>query len=326
MSATYGIDVAARDDPYVKNADGALDGIVHAAVPGTFWVVRLLEHFLIAAFEGDYQDYLPILKYIPPWFPGASFRRKAEIWKGYSMALLSKPYQEVKKQMENGTCKPSFVYHCLQNIESDRDIDHQEDIIQGTAGTMYIGGTDTTVAALNSFFLAMVLYPDVQKRTQEELDRVIGFGRLPSHSDEADLPYMTAVMYEVLRTQPVTPIGIPHYTTEDDYYRGYYIPKDSVVISNIWAILHDKDMYPDPDTFNPSRWLTPDGTGINTDLRDIMANFGFGRRVCPGAHMALSSTWMTMASVLLTFNISEKVTENGETIKLTGEYESSLQK
>ncbi|KAK7442490.1 hypothetical protein VKT23_016088 [Stygiomarasmius scandens] len=138
----------------------------------------------------------------------------------------------------------------------------------------------------------MVCNPAVQKKAQEELDRVVGCGRLPNHSDEADLPYITAIMYEVLRRV---------------------------------AILHDKNLYPDPDTFNPSRWLTSDGK-INTDMKAPLSTFGFGRRVCPGMHMALSSMWMTIASTLLTFNISEKVAEGGETIKLTQEYESSLQK
>ncbi|KAK7442489.1 hypothetical protein VKT23_016087 [Stygiomarasmius scandens] len=82
MSATYGIEVAPRGDPYVISADRALDGFVHAAIHGTFWV-----------------DYFPLLKYVPSWIPGASFQRKAKEWKEYALAMVSKPYQEVKSQM-----------------------------------------------------------------------------------------------------------------------------------------------------------------------------------------------------------------------------------
>ncbi|KAK7442492.1 hypothetical protein VKT23_016090 [Stygiomarasmius scandens] len=311
ISATYGIEVAPCGDPYVQVANQALDGLVHAAIFGTFWV-----------------DYFPMLKYIPSWFPGASFHRKAKTWKGYTLEMVSKPYEEAKNQMANGTFNSCFVQRSLQDMDHEKDIALQEKIIKETAGNMYLAGTDTTVTALHSFFLAMVCYPEVQRKAQKELDRVVGRNRLPNHSDETDLPYTTAIMYEVLRTQPVNPLGLAHYTTEDDYYKGYFIPKNSVVFANTWAILHDKDMYPDPDTFDPSRWLTPDGSIINADLREPVSNFGFGRRVCPGMHMALSSTWITIASVLLVFNISEKVTETGEIMKLTQKYcdESSLQK
>ncbi|THU98377.1 cytochrome P450 [Dendrothele bispora CBS 962.96] len=308
MEVTYGIDVLPRGDPYVESANRASDGPIQAGIPGTFWV-----------------DYLPILKYVPDWFPGASFKTKAKVWKRYALEMVEKPYREVKDQMADGSVNPCFVYNCLQNINSEKDVGHQEKIIQEAAGTMYLAGTDTTVAALRSFFLAMVCYPSVQRKAQEELDRVVGHGRLPNHNDKPDLPYITAIMYEVLRTQPVNPLGLAHYTTEDDYYKGYFIPKNSVVHANGWAILHDKEMYPDPDAFNPSRWLTPDGSAINTQLRDVTSNFGFGRRICPGMHMAFSSIWITIASVLSTFNISEKVGKDGKVIGISPEYESSLQ-
>ncbi|KAK7442491.1 hypothetical protein VKT23_016089 [Stygiomarasmius scandens] len=298
MSATYGIEVAPRGDPYVISADRALDGFIHAAIHGTFWV-----------------DYFPFLKYVPSWIPGASFQRKAKEWKEYALAMVSKPYQEVKSQMANGVFKPCFVYNCLQNVDHEKDVAYQEKVIQETAGSMYFAGTDTTVTALHSFFLAMVCNPTVQKKAQEELDRVVGYGRLPNHSDEADLPYITAIMYEVLRQVCSFLLFQVHLPT--------LIHQDTAR-KPTRAILHDENLYPDPDTLNPSRWLTSDGK-INTDMKAPLSSFGFGRRVCPGMHMALSSIWMTIASTLLTFDISEKITEDGEIIKLTQEYESSLQ-
>ncbi|THU93607.1 cytochrome P450 [Dendrothele bispora CBS 962.96] len=306
MEVAYGIEILPRGDPYIETASRALDGVLHATVHGAFWV-----------------DYLPVLQYIPDWFPGASFKRKAKIWKEYTVEMLNKPYQEVMSHLASGNIIPCFVYNCLQNINNKKDIAYQETVIQEVAGNLYLAGTDTTVAALSSFFLAMVQNPEVQRKAQEDLDRVVGSGRLPNHDDQSNLPYVTAIMYEVLRTQPVVPLVVPHYTTEDDYYNGYFIPKNSVVIANVWAIDHDEERYPDPNTFNPSRWLTPNGSMIKSHRRDIMVNFGFGRRICPGMHMGLSSVWLTIASVLSTFDISEKIGENGKIVGVTGEYKPS---
>jgi len=86
------------------------------------------------------------------------------------------------------------------------------------------------------FLLSMVLHPEVQRRAQDELDRVVEPGSLPDFSDEPQLPYITAIVREVLRWEPVGPTGIPHIVAKDDEYRGYDIPKGSLVIGNLWYV------------------------------------------------------------------------------------------
>lgn len=86
------------------------------------------------------------------------------------------------------------------------------------------------------FFLAMSLFPDVQKRAQEELDSVVGGGRLPGFQDQKNLPYIEAIVKEVLRWHPVAPMGLPHGTTEDDICEGYLIPKGALLLPNIWSV------------------------------------------------------------------------------------------
>lgn len=80
----------------------------------------------------------------------------------------------------------------------------------------------------------MTLFPKVQRIAQEEMDRVLGPGRLPTVADRAKLPYVDAVVKEVLRWHPVAPMGIPHMSVEADTYKGYYIPKGSLIMPNIW--------------------------------------------------------------------------------------------
>lgn len=87
-----------------------------------------------------------------------------------------------------------------------------------------------------TFFLAMMLYPQVQHRAREEIDRVVGDGRLPNVKDRGSLPYVEAVLKEVFRWHPIAPMGLPHEITEDDVYQGYLIPKGAIIIPNIWFV------------------------------------------------------------------------------------------
>ena len=88
-----------------------------------------------------------------------------------------------------------------------------------------------TVHALEAFLVAMALFPRVQKKAQAELDQVVGPDRLPTFEDIRQIPYIEAVILETLRWVPVTPIGVPHVITGHDEYRGYDIPKGSIIIS-----------------------------------------------------------------------------------------------
>lgn len=82
--------------------------------------------------------------------------------------------------------------------------------------------------------MAMVLYPDVQEKAQRELDSVLGPNQLPSFADQDSLPYLTAIVKELLRWEPLFPFSVPHRSTVDDVYGGYHIPAGTIVIPNTW--------------------------------------------------------------------------------------------
>ena len=93
------------------------------------------------------------------------------------------------------------------------------------------------VSALTEvFFLAMSLNPSVQQRAQAQLDAVVGSGRLPDFGDRPALPYIDAIVREALRWMPIVPLGIAHRTVEDDEFGGFFIPKGSTLIPNIWYV------------------------------------------------------------------------------------------
>eukprot|EP00753_Platysulcus_tardus_P011500 PLAT3293.1.p1 GENE.PLAT3293.1~~PLAT3293.1.p1 ORF type:complete len:514 (-),score=-93.25 PLAT3293.1:19-1560(-) len=294
MGSAYGIRVSKKDDPYVSIAEAAMHEASEVTVPGAFLV-----------------NELPILRYIPKWFPGTRFHKVATHLKKLSDEMLNRPFEAVKQSLRDGTAEPSITATLLQSLPADEDNAEAELIAKRVGASAYAAGSDTTVAACHVFMLAMAMYPGVQKRAQAELGDVVGPTRLPDFSDRDSLPYINALIKELSRWQPIVPLGLPHESMEDDEYRGYFIPKGTIVFGNTWSILHDPDEYPEPDVFKPERFLNPDGT-LNHDVRDPgFAAFGYGRRVCPGRYFSDSSLYSIVSSVLATFDIKPKTDKYG---------------
>ncbi|KAI1172680.1 cytochrome P450 [Nemania sp. FL0916] len=181
------------------------------------------------------------------------------------------------------------------------------DINKWSAMSLYAAGADTTVSAIACFFLAITLYPETQKRARKEIDEVVGSDRLPATTDRERLPYIDAIVKETLRWHPIAPMGIPHQNTEDDVYEGYLIPKGSMLFANIWHFTHDPERYHDPFEFKPERFLPGAADKPEPDPKQFA--FGFGRRACPGNHLADNTLFLMIAQSLAVFDI-----EAGENI------------
>lgn len=172
-----------------------------------------------------------------------------------------------------------------------------------------------------TFFLAMSLFPEVQKKVQEEVERAVGTHRLPVSADRVNLPYTMAVVMETHRWHPIAPMGLPHASTAEDTCRGYRIPKGALLYPNSWWFTHDPAVYPDPMKFNPDRFIaTPDHVP-ETDPRNFI--FGFGRRICPGRYVADNALFITIAQTLAVFKI-EKLVENGKVVEPEVKFEHEM--
>ncbi|KAG1731607.1 cytochrome P450 [Suillus paluster] len=297
LRISYGYEVKEENDPFVFLAERALDQFSRFSITGDFMV-----------------DFLPCLAKVPEWFPGAGFKRIARECRETLEEMAAAPYKFAKDQMAAGIALKSFTLDLLDGRTLSAEEDH---IVKWSAVSLYGGGADTSVSAIYSFFLAMTLFPDVQKKAQAEIDAVVGPDRLPSFADRASLPYTEALAKEVLRWNVVV-ASADHSTTEDDIHNGYYIPKGSLIIPNIWFMLNDPQTYANPSEFNPERFFAKDGKEPETDPRTMC--FGFGRRICPGQHLADASIWISTAMSLAVFDIS-KVVENG--VEITPEVDHS---
>ncbi|KAF4564799.1 hypothetical protein EYR40_010971 [Pleurotus pulmonarius] len=290
----YGHQIRSDDDEYIKIANDCGVALRQGGAGGTL------------------VDLFPSLQYFPSWFPGTYFANVGRGWKWAINRLYDYPYESVKKEMAEGTAEPSFLAAEL-DAAAGRELSKEEvDDIKGAAGVIFAGGTETTWSSLTVFFLAMLLYPECQKRGQEEVDRVVGQHRLPSFEDIASLPYVNSVVQEVFRWKPVIPLGIPHRCTEDDSYKGMRIPKGSLVFANAMAMALNPSTYKDPSTFDPPRFL-PEADGGRGEPAFEPA-FGFGRRICPGRHLAHASVFIAVATIFATLNISKAKDEHGSEV------------
>ncbi|KAF8971248.1 cytochrome P450 [Flammula alnicola] len=305
LMAIYGIDVKEEHDPMITTAEQAMDAAVYAAQPGNFLV-----------------DFFPILERVPDWFPGTGWKAWARRGKELTDDMVNIPFNKTVAAMKTGNYEPSLTSRNLEKNE-------EEDIVKWCAGTMLSAGTDTSVASLHNFILAMVLHPEIQKRAQAEIDAVIGPERLPTMADSNQLPYMNAVLRELLRWQPISPIALPHRLTQDDVYNGYFIPAGTVVIANSWAVSRDPNLYENPENFNPDRFLPIFDETIPHKPEDIpmdpmLYSFGYGRRICAGKNYAESMAFTTMARLLATFDMRMAKDEQGNDIVPELKFKSSV--
>lgn len=299
LSLTYGIEVQETNDPYVKLIEDANVILNASTTPGAFIV-----------------DFFPFLRRLPEWLPGMGFVRTARVWAKETLKSVEAPFAFTEKQIASGMAPASFVSIHLENeaLLSPEELFH----IKWAANSIYSGGADTTVSTEYSFYLAMVLNPEAQRKAQAEIDAVVGNDRLPTLADRPYLPYVNAIVKEAYRWNTVIPMGVPHAAMEDGIINGYFIPKGSVIITNLWNMLHDREIYPDPFTFNPDRHIATAERPAQRDPRTIC--FGFGRRICPGMHLAEASLFSSIAMTLAVFDISKAV-ENG--VEITPVHENT---
>ncbi|KAJ7109599.1 putative monooxygenase [Mycena crocata] len=290
IQVTYGHYLSGDNDPFLTTPLTAMVNFTKCTIAGA-WTV----------------DFMPMLQYLPKWMPGAGFLTTAAKWGQIVWDTTYEPYAWSKKSLESG--KINLPNMCSTVLEGNPSPE-EENRLMWAASTVMGGGMDTNTSTVLIFFLAMMSNPAIQAKARQEIDDVIGRDRLPMIKDEASLPYLRSVMAEVLRWRPVVPGGIPHALTKDDVYEGFYLPKGSIMVPNVWHMLHNPEVYPNPDDFNPDRY-----NNLDSEMEKVWdVAFGFGRRVCPGKLFAKGTFFAIAATVLATCEILPVVDTKGEEV------------
>ncbi|KAK5310121.1 hypothetical protein LTR93_012107 [Exophiala xenobiotica] len=235
MRIGYGKTIDTGDEPDVRDAVQVVHTVERVAAPGAYLV-----------------DTFPVLLHLPAWL--APFKREAARLHEFEITLFRRLLSEVRDKMKANNTSECFMKIFLEKQE---EFGLSDDEGAYVVGTLFEAGAGTTASAMMSFFLAMCHYPEWQTRLQQELDQVIGDKRMPDFDDIPSLPTVRAVAKEVLRWRPVTAGGVPHQLVKDDIFQGFFFPAGTVIHPNQWAIHRDPELYPEPEDFNPDRWLSP---------------------------------------------------------------------
>jgi cytochrome P450 len=241
-------------------------------------------------------DRVPLLRYLP------GYGKQLNEWHHEELELFRHQLRRVESEVDQNIAGSSFTKTLLENAE-----EHQlsTDEMSYLAGSLFTAGSDTTAGGITAIIMAASCHPLAQAKVHEELDMIIGSDRAPTFQDSSSLPQLHAFLLEALRWRPIVRIGFPHRATKDILWKGYCIPKGATVYGCHWALSHDPIAFPDPDIFNPQRWLDSEGR-LKDNMNLKFISYGFGRRVCPGLHLANNSLYITLALLLWSFRIAQR--------------------
>ncbi|XP_008060184.1 cytochrome P450 2D17-like isoform X2 [Carlito syrichta] len=166
---------------------------------------------------------------------------------------------------------------------------------------LFAAGMVTTSITLSWALLLMILHPDVQRRVQQEIDKVVGQARPPEMADQARMPFTTAVIHEVQRFGDIIPLGVPHMTTRDTEVQGFHIPKGTMFFINLSSVLKDETIWEKPFSFHPEHFLDAQGHFVN---QEAFMPFSAGRRVCLGEPLARMELFLFFTCLLQRFTFS----------------------
>ncbi|KAM7218648.1 Cytochrome P450 [Rhypophila decipiens] len=257
-----------------------VDGVTRAAMPGA--------HYVEVA---PWMRYLPVS--ISPW------KRMTRDFFAKNSAIFKGIYEDTRTTLAQGDQSLSLT---RAFIEDGAKYGLTQEEAYWLAAAAFAGG-QAAFGVLAWWMMAMILFPETQRRAQRELDAVVGRDRLPTIEDCEKLPYIQAMVKESIRWRPIDPIGLPRRSTEEITYNGYVIPKGTTLIANVWNIHRDPENYgPDAHLFNPGRFIDESTGQIKSGPQGTKeeghVTFGFGRRICPGRHVAISMLTIQMAIML----------------------------
>eukprot|EP00057_Strongylocentrotus_purpuratus_P001241 XP_001197257.2 PREDICTED: cytochrome P450 2U1 [Strongylocentrotus purpuratus] len=224
-------------------------------------------------------NYFTLLKYVP----FSSLKKMGAMARSLERGLFTREKDAHKLILNTNDCKDMIDFFLKEVRENESkegrgeapNSSFKEEFLPSLIGDIFAAGTDTSACAMYWVMLYSIKYPKYQRRAQEELDRVVGRHRLPRQSDRPNLPFVVAMLAESLRCSAGGPFGVPHAAVEDTTFRGYDVPKGTIMIANHYALLHDPEVFGvDTEVFNPCRFFDDDGTVIKSMQDRVSSQFG----------------------------------------------------
>ncbi|WCJ33954.1 cytochrome P450 family 705 subfamily A polypeptide 3 [Euphorbia peplus] len=215
--------------------------------------------------------------------------------------------RRIKKEMSDSTDTEKDLLDILLDIYEDENAERRltRENVKAFIMNMFGAGTDTSSITVEWGLAELINHPDVMEKARLEIDTVVGKDRLVQESDVANLPYMQAIVKEILRLHPTGPL-IVREAYEDCTIDGYTIPAKTRLFVNIWSLGRDPNHWENPLEFRPERFTCEEWI-VKSNMLDVRGQhfhllpFGTGRRSCPGASFALRFVPATLAALVQCF-------------------------
>ncbi|XP_014679738.1 PREDICTED: cytochrome P450 2U1-like [Priapulus caudatus] len=245
------------------------------------------------------------------WFPSLAYITSAEVkeLKGLVQTMMDWHMKllEEHRQTLNESSPRDFLDHLLIQQQKGKLMVSNTDICS-VLDDLQSAGFDTVTANTIWGIQLLVQNPDVQKKLQAEIDEVVGSGRAPTTKDRRNMPYLEATLWEIQRVGIIAPVPCIRAAMNDTTIGGFDVPKDTVLLVNHTKMAMNPINFPQPQKFDPSRYLDENGVVVAPDKKMML--FGNGFRICPGMQIARDMMFTVMANLLqrFTFQLPEGVT------------------
>ncbi|XP_068169487.1 cytochrome P450 1A1 [Antennarius striatus] len=279
-------------------------------------IVNLSDEFVQVVGSGNPADFIPILQFLP----SATMKKFVSLNARFNIFVkrLVTQHYATYDQTRIRDITDSLIDHSVdRKLDENSNMKMSDDKIVGIVYDLFGAGFDTISTALSWSVMYLVSYPEIQERLFEEIKDKVGLDRTPALSDKSNLPFLEAFILEVFRHSSFLPFTIPHCTSKDTSLNGYFIPKDTCVFINQWQINHDSELWKDPSSFNPDRFLNADGTEVNRLEGEKVTVFGLGKRRCIGEFIARNEVYLFLAILIQRLQFFSMP---GEPLDLTPEY------
>ncbi|XP_069619482.1 cytochrome P450 1A1-like [Ranitomeya imitator] len=266
-------------------------------------VIQINEEVHKASGAAAPADFIPILRFFP--LPG--IKALLQAIKRYNNFVKNrvKEHYETYNKNRIRDITDALLYWCSRRQSDDKLSALSDAQILSTVGDIFGAGFDTLSSAVQWSFLYLIKYPEVQDKIYQEIDTLIGAGRVPTFDDRHNLHYTDAFIHEVFRHSSFSPFTLPHCATRDTILNGYFIPKNTCIFVNLYQVHHDPTLWEDPECFKPERFLDKDGKLDKLIAQNVIL-FGIGVRKCLGEELARNELFLMLTIILQKLQLEKR--------------------